>query len=96
MDSDWNTSAAGDAGVLSLVGDDRNSINEDINPLLGSRKRTSLTNKDLISSHPSAILYGKIITRTANTNTIAVHHMKVYMGSRGTAPFILNLNTRWR
>jgi hypothetical protein len=43
-----------------------------------------------------AILYGEIITRTANTNKIAVHPMKVYTGSRDTDPYILNLNTRWR
>jgi hypothetical protein len=47
MDTDWNTSAAGDAGVLNLVGEDRNSINEDIKPLLGSRKKTSLKIKAL-------------------------------------------------
>jgi len=29
MDSDWNTPAAGNAGILYLVGDDRNRINED-------------------------------------------------------------------
>jgi hypothetical protein len=42
MDSDRKTSAAGDADVLNLVGDDRNRSNEDINPLLGSRKKTAL------------------------------------------------------
>jgi hypothetical protein len=78
------------------VDDDRNSVNEDMKPLLVSRKKTSLKNKGPICSHPLAILYGEIITRTANTNKIAVHPLKVYMGSRGTAPFILNLNTRWR
>jgi hypothetical protein len=45
MDSDWNKPAAGDGGVLNLVGDNRNRINEDIKLLLGSRKKTSLKNK---------------------------------------------------
>lgn len=45
MDSDWNTPTAGDAGVLNLVGYDRNRINADKKPLLGSRKKTSLINK---------------------------------------------------
>jgi hypothetical protein len=38
MDSDWNTSAVGEAGVLNLVGDDWNNMNENIKPLFGSRK----------------------------------------------------------
>jgi hypothetical protein len=42
MGSDRNTSAADDADVLNLVGDNRNRSNEDIKTLLGSRKKTDL------------------------------------------------------
>jgi hypothetical protein len=49
MDADWNTPAAGEGGVLNLVGGDRNRINEDIKPLLGSRKKISLKNKGPIT-----------------------------------------------
>jgi hypothetical protein len=37
MDSDWNIPAAAEAGVINLVGDDRNNMNENIKPLIGSR-----------------------------------------------------------
>jgi len=42
MGSVRNRSAADDADVLNLVGDDRNRSNEDIKPLLVSRKKTDL------------------------------------------------------
>jgi glycine cleavage system regulatory protein len=47
MDTDRNTSADDDAYVLSLVGDDRNRINENIKHLLISRKKTCLKIKAL-------------------------------------------------
>jgi hypothetical protein len=80
MDSDWNTSAVGEAGVLNLVGDDRNNMNENIKPPL-VRERRQIKKKGPISSHPLAILYGVIVTRTTNTNKIAVHSTKVCKGS---------------
>jgi hypothetical protein len=47
MNSDWNTSDSGDTDVLNLVGEERNTINEDTKPLLDSRKRDNLQIKAL-------------------------------------------------